>query len=45
MDALSAAAWLKREVSDEVDEEFKKEEKLQMVIDNSKEIQYSHTES
>ncbi len=38
MDALSADEQLKREVSIEVNEEIRREERLQEVIENSKEI-------
>lgn len=38
MDALSASSTMKREVSIEVNEEIRKEERLQEVIDNSKEV-------
>jgi hypothetical protein len=41
VDALSADEQLKREVSIEVDEEMRKEERINEVYRNSKEIQYS----
>lgn len=41
VDALSADEKLKREVSIEVDEEMRKEERINEVYRNSKEIQYS----
>lgn len=41
LDALSADEKLKKEVSIEVDEEMRKEDRMQEVIENSKEIQYS----
>ncbi|TNV85928.1 hypothetical protein FGO68_gene4281 [Halteria grandinella] len=45
MDALSADENLKREVSNEVDEEFRREERLQEICLNSKEVQYSEQPS
>ena len=41
IDALSGTSTMKKEVSIEVNEEIRREEHLQEVIDNSKEVQYS----
>ena len=40
-EALSGDEDLKRQISEEVNEEFRREELLQDIIDNSKEVQYS----
>jgi hypothetical protein len=41
LDALSADEKLKKEVSIEVDEEMRREDKILEVIENSKGLQYS----